>query len=99
MLVGVFGAKTENSYVKIYSGFNYLKDKKPKEVKTIVVDESAIIKDLFLILDNNYYYEVKLVLKDKVFTLENDKLLSLLTEENIYLPIKDSKTIKNNAIL
>ena len=94
MLVGVFGGKTENSYIKTYSSFNLNNDKKPKEIKSFYVNENAIIKDLFLVFDNNYYYQIKLKVDDKTITIENDELIAILSEENIYLPIKESKIVK-----
>ncbi len=95
MLFGVVGGNGENAYVKCYS--NYTGNlKKPKIVKTLAVNGNALIKELYPIIDNNFYYEIKVILNDKDFiTLNNDEVISLLTEESIYTPIRESNKIKN----
>ncbi len=96
MFFGVFGASKENAYIKTYSNFNALLDKKPRLVKKIVVNEDTIIKDLFLIIDNNFYYEIKVVFNNHYeINLNHGEVIKILVEENIYLPIKDSKFVKN----
>ncbi len=92
MLVGVLGGSKENSYVKAYANINYSLPKKPLIKKQIVISENSTVKDLYPLLDNNFYYEVK-VLKNNgdFFVLEGEKLFEVLTAHNIYTKIKEVK--------
>ena len=90
MLVGVFGGSKENAYVKAYSNLSYSLPNKPLIKRQIVVNGNLLVKDLFPILDNNYYYEIKVLLDDKNFyVLEGTKLFNLLTSSSVYSKIKD----------
>ena len=99
MFFGVFGGSKENAYIKTYSDFNTSLDKKPRIVKKIVVSEDSIIKDLFLIIDNNFYYEIKVIFSSGYsVNLNHDEVIKILVEENIYLKIKESKFVKNLSL-
>lgn len=100
MFFGVFCVNNDNSYVKSYYDFT-LNDTKPKIVKKIAVTEDALVKDLFLIIDNNFYYEIEVVFNSLNYsvTLKNQEVIDLLLEENIYTKIKDSLIIKNKKPL
>lgn len=90
MLVGVFGGTKENAYVKAYSNLNYSLPKKPLIKRQIVVNGNLLVKDLFPLLDNNYYYEIKVLLDDENFyVLQGSKLFDLLTNSSVYSKIKD----------
>ncbi len=92
MLIGVFGGSSENRYVKAYSYLTYSLPKRPLIKKQIVVSDKSSVKDLFLFIDNNYYYEIKvLTSNNSFFILEGEKLFNLLTTENIYTQLKDIK--------
>ena len=92
MLIGVFGGSYENRYVKAYSYLTYSLPKRPLIKRQIVVSDKSSVKDLFLFIDNNYYYEIKvLTSNNSFFILEGEKLFNLLTAENIYTQLKDIK--------
>ena len=96
MFFGVFGASNENAYIKSYLDFNTFLDKKPKVVKKLAVSENCLIKDLFSIIDINYYYEIKIIYSNGYsITLNHEEVINLLIEENIYLKIKESKLVKS----
>ncbi len=96
MLFGALGGSNENEYVKIYSSYSLKSLKKPKIIKNVAINGDALVKDLYQIIDNNFYYEIKVILNDKDFiTLNNDEVISLLIEENIYTAIKECNKIKN----
>ncbi len=96
MLFGALGGSDDNEYIKIYSNYVTNNLKKPKVIKTVAVSGDALVKDLYQIIDNNFYYEIKVILSDKDFiTLSNDEVINLLIEESIYNPIKKCNIIKN----
>ncbi len=96
MLFGALGGNNDNEYIKIYSNYTTDNLKKPKVIKTVAISGDALVKDLYQIIDNNFYYEIKVILSDKDFiTLSNDEVINLLIEESIYTPIKESNKIKN----
>ena len=79
-------------YVKAYSYLTYSLPKRPLIKRQIVVSDKSSVKDLFLFIDNNYYYEIKvLTSNNSFFILEGEKLFNLLTAENIYTQLKDIK--------
>ncbi len=100
MFFGVFGVKNDNSYVKSYLDFSDFNSDKPKLVKKIAVSENTLIKDLFLIIDNNFYYEIEVIFNNQnSVTLKNQEILTMLVEENIYTPIKNTEIVKNKKPL
>lgn len=100
MFFGVFNVNSDNSYVKSYYNFS-ISDDKPKQVRKIAVSENAIVKDLFSIIDNNFYYEIEILFNNSnaTITLTNQEVLTLLTEENIYTPLSKTNIIKNKKPL
>ena len=91
MLIGTFSTSEKNSYVKAYSNVSFSKDNKPKLIKRIAVPSNLLIKDLYSIIDSNFYYEVKVIddNNNNFILLEGDDLQALLTENSIYSTIKD----------
>lgn len=100
MFFGVFGVNNDNSYIKSYTSFIINSDK-PKLVRKIAVSEDTVIKELFLIIDNNFYYEIEVLLKNSNYsiTLNNNEVINMLIEENIYLKIKETNIFKNKKPL
>ncbi|MBO5926424.1 MAG: site-2 protease family protein, partial [Clostridia bacterium] len=98
MLLGVFGGSKKNTYVKTLS---FLKEeylKSPKIVKSIAISENALVKELFSLIDNAYYYEIKICSPNGTTTLNHKEMITLLTEESVYTKIANSK-IYNELLL
>ena len=91
MLIGTFSTSEKNSYVKAYSNVSFSKDSKPKLIKRIAIPSNLLIKDLYSIIDSNFYYEVKVIddNNNNFILLEGDDLQALLTENSIYSTIKE----------
>ncbi|MBO5713205.1 MAG: hypothetical protein J6R88_03295 [Clostridia bacterium] len=90
ILFGVFSQSKSNRYVKIYSDFS-LNLTKPKLVKRIAVSGDSIIKDLYCILNGEYYYEIIVFCGNKkTAVLSGEKLLNVVTYSNAYMKIKDA---------
>ncbi len=96
MFFGVFGGSNQNSYIRSYVDYSARLDKKPKVVKKIAINEDNLVKDLFTLIDNNFYYEIIIIFNSGyTITLNHNEVLSLLLEDNIYLPIKESLFLQN----
>ena len=101
MFWGVFGGSKENYYVKSCLNFTLFKDNKPKPVKKLAVSENSLVKDLFSIIDNNFYYEIEVLFdnSNSSITLKNHEIINILINENIYTPLKETAIIKNKEPL
>ena len=95
ILFGVFFQSKGNRYVKIYNNFS-LDLTKPKQIKRVAVSSSALIKDLYVVLSGEYYYEIIVFTSNKkVAVISGEKLINLITNFSAYTKIKDALNLAN----
>lgn len=82
MFVGTLSKSKESEYIKIYNNFSCYKVKKPTIVKQIIVPNKTTIKELYSILNGEYYYEV--IVENSSLVLHGENLYKLLTLASPY---------------
>ena len=60
LISGLFGFK-KGDYVSVYENFSVDKIKRPKVVKRAAISETARLKNLYSIVDKDYFYEITVV--------------------------------------
>ncbi len=94
MFVGAIDKNGKNVYIKTYSKFSVDYLKRPKVIKSVILDGKNKVKKLFDILDGNYYYVIVVVDETgEKQNLEGESLYNLLSSSKIYDTLNDS--IKN----
>ena len=89
MLLGNIFVSKENTYVRIFSGFNYVLAEKGREVKRIVVLEDSKVKTLYKFINNSNFVEIVVVDRcgKEKYTLPIDKVYKLLENGKLYLSV------------
>ena len=95
MFFGTCFKSKESEYIKIYKNLVSVAPKKPIAIKQIMITNKTAVKDLFLIINGEYYYEIVAIIDNNRHVIHGEKLNSILQDfspyDNVFEIIKGSK--------
>lgn len=98
MLIGVLGWSKESEYIKIYQNLTYKKTTNPRPVKRIIIGGESKLKNLYKLINAEYYYEVKVESKGERVVLEGDDLYKILSSYSPYQTLNEILSEKKESL-